>query len=443
MAKGFLSPAAKGYAYGCGLASLVFLALSFYYAPPELDRAIILTALILALISLVLEFGVDFRLLISGSTSFSTVSYIAMIFMLPFPLPALAGGGIILLSDLRARKVPSHLALNFANYTLTLGVASLIWHLYAHGRALDELPRSLTPVLVIGTVIIAFYLVNVLILNGYLAIVNNRPITYIWVTQDLEFMLPYVSLEVVGVLAALVWVTVPSILPLLAVPAVTTYLAFENMERLQRQTQEAMIAMADAIDARDAYTAQHSRRVTDLSRRIAEIYGLKPREIERLELAARLHDIGKIGISDQILHKSGPLSDKEWETMREHPVIGEQMLLPYRQFRHQAQIVRSHHERWDGRGYPDNLRAQSIPISARIISVADSFDAMTSTRPYRPAMSRARAIEEIRRNAVIQFDPMVVASFLQVMEEAGKIRPISVVVEPPEEDERPWYSSLP
>jgi HD-GYP domain-containing protein (c-di-GMP phosphodiesterase class II) len=204
-----------------------------------------------------------------------------------------------------------------------------------------------------------------------------------------------------------------------------------------------MIAMADAIDARDAYTAQHSRRVTDLARRLSEVYGLKPREIERLELAARVHDIGKIGISDQILHKSGPLTDKEWETMREHPAIGEQMLLPYRQFRHQALIVRSHHERWDGRGYPDNLRGQSIPISARIICVADAFDAMTSTRPYRPAMSRTRAIEEIRKNAAIQFDPMVVASFLQVMEEADKIRPITAALDQPGEAEGPWYSSLP
>jgi HD-GYP domain-containing protein (c-di-GMP phosphodiesterase class II) len=156
-----------------------------------------------------------------------------------------------------------------------------------------------------------------------------------------------------------------------------------------------------------------------------------------------VHDIGKIGISDQILHKSGPLSDKEWETMRGHPAIGEQMLLPYRQFRHQALIVRSHHERWDGRGYPDNLRGQSIPISARIIGVADAFDAMTSTRPYRPAMSRARAIEEIRKNAAIQFDPMVVASFLQVMEEADKIRPITAVLDQAGEADGPWYSSLP
>lgn len=443
MAQRFYQPAAKLYAYGAALAALAFIVLSFVVARPELTREIIITAVILAIISLVLEFGVDFRLLISGSTSFSTVSYVAMIFMLPFPLPALAGGCIILLSDLRARKVPSHLALNFANYTLTLGIASLIWHLYAHGRPLTDLPRSLTPVLVISAVIIAFYAVNVIILNGYLAIVNHRPMSYIWVTQDLEFLLPYLSLEVVGVLAALVWETSPSILPLLAVPAVTTYLAFETIERLQRQTQEAMIAMADAIDARDSYTAQHSRRVTDLARRLAEVYGLKPREIERLELAARVHDIGKIGISDQILHKSGPLTDKEWETMREHPAIGEQMLLPYRQFRHQALIVRSHHERWDGRGYPDNLRSQSIPISARIIGVADAFDAMTSTRPYRPAMSRARAVEEIRKNAAIQFDPMVVASFLQVMEEADKIRPITAALDQPGEDAGPWYYSLP
>jgi HD-GYP domain-containing protein (c-di-GMP phosphodiesterase class II) len=229
---------------------------------------------------------------------------------------------------------------------------------------------------------------------------------------------------VVGILAALVYETAPFLMPFLILPAVTTYLAFEMIHRLQRQTQEAMIAMADAIDQRDPYTADHSRRVAELATQIAEAHGMNERDIERIRLASRMHDIGKIGIGNDVLHKNGKLSDAEWEIMRSHPAIGEQLLKPYRQFRHETALVRHHHERWDGRGYPDGLRGKAIPLGARIIAVADSYDAMTTSRPYRAALSRQVAVNEIRDGAVTQFDPQVVASFLQVMDEASRVRSI-------------------
>jgi HD-GYP domain-containing protein (c-di-GMP phosphodiesterase class II) len=197
------------------------------------------------------------------------------------------------------------------------------------------------------------------------------------------------------------------------------------IHRLQNQTQQAMIAMADAIDQRDPYTADHSQRVSEMSVRIAEIYGMNERDIERLRIAARLHDIGKIGIGNDVLHKPGKLTEQEWQIMKSHPAIGEQMLTPYRQFRHETALIRSHHERWDGRGYPDGIRGTTIPLGARIIAVADTFDAMTTSRPYRPALSRQIAIDEIRNGALTQFDPQVVASFLQVMEEWSKVLPIT------------------
>ncbi|MDQ3549671.1 MAG: HD domain-containing protein, partial [Chloroflexota bacterium] len=122
-------------------------------------------------------------------------------------------------------------------------------------------------------------------------------------------------------------------------------------------------------------------------------------------------------------------------------------LKPYRQFRHETRLVRHHHERWDGKGYPDQIRGQAIPLGARIIAVADTFDAMTTSRPYRPALSRQYAIDEIRTSAMSQFDPQIVASFLQVMEESSKIRSITGEELPPgkhELEQTPaWYSSLP
>lgn len=419
--------------------AVLFILGSFIFYPPALDQDTLIRLALLIALSLAFELGVSFPLFIQGSTSFSTVSYMAMIFMLPFPLPIL-GASIVFINDLRDKKPLVSLLFNPCNYALTFGLSSLVWHLYAGGNTLDNISLSFTSFLVITAVILLFYSINVFLLNGYLAIINRRPFGYVWLSQDLDFLLPYISLEVVGVLFALAWETTPVIIPLLIVPAFTTYLAFETIQRLQSQTQDAMIAMADAIDARDPYTAMHSKRVTELAVQIAEVQGLKTRDIDRIELAARIHDVGKIGISDSILNKPGKLDEAEWELMRQHPVIGEQLLASYRQFRHESAIVRSHHERWDGKGYPDQTRGHDIPIGARIIGVADAFDAMTSNRPYRAALSTHHATEEIRKQALTQFDPQVVASFLQVMEEMNKVRPISTATE--EEEQHQWYSSL-
>ncbi|HUG14050.1 MAG TPA: HD-GYP domain-containing protein [Thermomicrobiales bacterium] len=406
------------------MAAAALVVVSVAVVPIELTRTIIITAIVLGLISMILEL-IDFPLLIGGETSFSTVAYMAMVFLLPFPLAAIVGLAVVVCADLRVRKAPAFLIFNASNYTLTLGLSSLLWYLAYGTRQLHELPMSVVPLLMVLVVIAVFYVVNVFLMNGIIGIISRRSVKYIWLTNDINLLLPYICLEVVGVLVALVWLTAAPLTPLLIIPAVTTYVAFEMIQRLQHQTQEAMLVMADAIDQRDPYTADHSRRVSDIALRVAEVYGVNERDLERLRMASRLHDIGKIGIGNDLLHKPGKLTDAEWKIMQDHPVIGEQLLKPYRQFKHETALVRSHHERWDGKGYPDKLRGQQIPLGARIIAVADTFDAMTTARPYRGPLSKQVAIEEIRNNAMTQFDPKVVASFLQVMEEWSKVLPIS------------------
>ena len=415
---------AQLYIVGLAIAAGAFLTGAFALVPLELSHRVILTTLILTAIGLLLEF-IDFPLLISGETSSSTVAYMAMVFMLPFPLAALACALVVVAADVRAHHKFLSLLFNAANFALTLGLSSFVWHTLGGSEQLHEAPFTPRIFVAVILVVVVFYFVNVFLTNIIIASVGRRSIKYIWLTNDLDFLLPYICLEVVGILAALVYETAPYLMPLLVVPAVTTYLAFEMIHRLQRQTQEAMIAMADAIDQRDPYTADHSRRVAELATQIAEAHGLNERDIERVRLASRMHDIGKIGIGNDVLHKSGKLTDAEWEIMRSHPAIGEQLLAPYRQFRHETALVRHHHERWDGRGYPDGLRGKAIPLGARIIGVAELVrDAMTTSRPYRAALSRQHAMNEIRDGAVTQFDPQVVASFLQVMDEASRVHPI-------------------
>lgn len=406
------------------LCAVVLIGVSLALVDVDLAWRMLLMAITLGTISLFLEY-VEFPLEISGGTSFSTVVQTATVFLLPFPIPAIVAAASVLIADLHRSQPVSVRFFNPANHALTLGLASLFWYVTYGKYSVGNLPFTVGTLAAVLVTLVIIYIVNVFIMNGIIAIAGNRSIKYVWLTNDSINLLPYISLEVVGVLIAIVWQTSPSLTPLLIVPAVTTYFAFEMIHRLRNQTQDAMIAMADAIDQRDPYTADHSRRVAELSVRIAEVHNLNERDIERIRIASRMHDIGKIGIGNDLLHKPGKLTEHEWKIMQEHPVIGEQLLKPYRQFRHETRLVRSHHERWDGKGYPDGLHGPSIPLGSRIIAVADTFDAMTTSRPYRPALSRQIAIEEIRNSALTQFDPQVVASFLQVMEEWSKIRSIT------------------
>jgi diguanylate cyclase (GGDEF)-like protein/putative nucleotidyltransferase with HDIG domain len=175
---------------------------------------------------------------------------------------------------------------------------------------------------------------------------------------------------------------------------------------------EAVEALAVALLERDRYTGEHSEAVIEMSAAVARNLGLGQEEVERIRSAALLHDIGKVAIPDEILHKPGPLSDQEWQLMREHPVIGERILRVVPGLGTVARIVRHEHERWDGRGYPDGLARDQIPIGSRIIIAADTYHAITSDRPYRPARSHGDAIEELSRCAGTQFDPRVTSALI-------------------------------
>jgi diguanylate cyclase (GGDEF)-like protein/putative nucleotidyltransferase with HDIG domain len=175
---------------------------------------------------------------------------------------------------------------------------------------------------------------------------------------------------------------------------------------------EVVAALAQALEERDQYTGEHSESVVDLTERVAEALGLDEDEIKNVRTAALLHDIGKVGIPDEILHKNGPLEDREWEIMRQHPVIGERIMRAIPGMGHIARIVRHEHERWDGGGYPDGLVADAIPLGARIILACDAYHAMMSDRPYRKAMSHHDAMAELTANAGTQFDPEVVQALV-------------------------------
>jgi len=171
------------------------------------------------------------------------------------------------------------------------------------------------------------------------------------------------------------------------------------------------------LEARDSYTKGHSERVAEYAEKIALRIGLPKEKIELLKKATLLHDIGKLGIEERILNKREPLSQAEWTEIRKHPVIGENILKPVLLTGEMLDIVRSHHERYDGKGYPDGLAGDKINILSSIVTVADSYDAMTSARAYRPPLNRQQAIDELRRNKGSQFNPRVVDVLIEILEE--------------------------
>src|SRR5712691_2941077 len=191
----------------------------------------------------------------------------------------------------------------------------------------------------------------------------------------------------------------------------------ERVEAQARRIEELFLegvhALVFALEAKDAYTRGHSMRVAHYSVEIARAMDLDNDLIDTIALGAELHDVGKIGVSESVLHKAGKLSDAEYRHIMEHPVIGARILGPLmRDAPGALSIVRSHHERLDGTGFPDSLKGDQIPLEVRVVGVADSFDAMTSVRPYRPALSVQKALQELEDGKGRQFHPPAVEAFL-------------------------------
>ena len=171
-------------------------------------------------------------------------------------------------------------------------------------------------------------------------------------------------------------------------------------------------ALANAVEAKDAPTERHCERLALLAARLGSRLGLSIAELDAVAYGALLHDVGKIGVPDAVLTKAGPLTEEEWALVRRHPEIGERICAPLEAFATFGTIIRHHHERWDGTGYPDGLRGEATSLGARIVGIVDAFDAMTHDRPYRGALSVDQALEELRRGAGRQFDRQLARLFV-------------------------------
>lgn len=328
------------------------------------------------------------------------------------PPAALAIAAISTFAGLRvATKQPLYnLLFNAAGTVLTTAAAA--WTL----RALSPAGLLVDP-LAIAASAAAFYLVKTFLTDGVIALQLRRdPVRGWWAAHrgDLTY---HGALYLLGVLAAITATEQVWTLALFLVPVALVLIALREATRLRRRTKDAIVELADLIDRRDRYTFGHSQRVADHANKVARRLRLSPERIDLITEAARMHDIGKVSVPDRILKKPASLEAHEWTEMRKHCEASHRFLASLPDFADGAELVLSHHERVDGAGYPRGLRGDELPLEASIIAVCDAFDAMTSDRVYRPALTWDAVLAELRGGRGTQWQERAVDALLELVTE--------------------------
>jgi putative nucleotidyltransferase with HDIG domain len=311
----------------------------------------------------------------------------------------------------RRRRQPIDLIFNTSQLMVAAAAAALAYRALA-SHAGPDLYSALPSAIVAGTVL---YAVNIGFVVVAVGLQTKRNPFEIWLEAAAADFRQTAALYVAGYLLAVLSSGRPWLALVMMVPVAAIQLALSRSVQLLEQTIAAVESMADMVDCRDPYTFEHSQRVATHAVRTARQMRLPDREVEVIRLAARVHDLGKIAVPDEVLHKEGRLSDTEFALMKKHPETGAEILAKFKQYRRGRELVLAHHERIDGLGYPRGLAGPAIALGARVIAVADSWDAMTSNRPYRAALAPEVALAELFRGRGIQWDPAVVDAFAHAL----------------------------
>jgi putative nucleotidyltransferase with HDIG domain len=296
---------------------------------------------------------------------------------------------------------------NMGQLAVTAGATGLA---FAALRSTPHLSLTTDAVAYAGAAI-AFIVLNSALASGAIALCG-RPFIHQWLLALREAGIFYLAMAPLGALAASAYEQSPWTLLYFPLLVWIIYKGFSLFDHLRSDTGDALVTLADTIEQRDPHTFQHSVRVAAYVTHIARGLNLPGDETALIVSAARVHDLGKIAIDNRILFKEGPLTDEERRQVNTHPAAGAELAGKFSLYGEGADIIRHHHERWDGTGYPDGLAGDAIPLGARVIAVADVYDAMTSDRPYRLALSHEVAVSELIRGRGTQFDARVVEAFL-------------------------------
>ena len=348
------------------------------------------------------------RLPKAGSGSIGFIPFMSALLVAP-SLPLVCAVGLaVLAAEVLQKRIVLKASFNVAQHVFAISLAVLVFS-FLGGVPLT--PMGAFGLLPFAASFATFLVVNTVMVSGVMAVSENRRALQVWkqVTHG-TVLYDFLALPVVYLFA---WVYVDSgarLASIIAIPLIGLRQLYKTNRQLETINEEMLQLMVAAIEARDPYTSGHSQRVAEYSRIVAHAAGLGSRATERVHTAALLHDVGKIHEEfAPILQKPGRLNEAEFAIMRTHTEKGAVLVAKVTQFRDIVPAVHSHHEAWDGSGYPDKLAGELIPLWARIIVFADTIDAMTTDRPYREALTADSVREELRSQAGRQFDPRIAA----------------------------------
>jgi len=357
-----------------------------------------------------------------GEISSSLAIYLASLFILGPALTVFVVLAVTLSSEILMRW--DHLkhsqntfihavSFNVAQWVVTVSVTGLLLILTHH------VPITLASAEDFLWAFLAFLCyagINLSLVTGIVSLTGKRSFSYSFLTALKDFSFQYASLFTSALLLVVLYSLSVWHMLLAIVPLMLVHISFRSYLQLQTEARKTFERISRLLDERDHYTAVHSTEVANLAVKIAQEMGLPQGEIEKVDIAARVHDIGKIAIPDSILLKPGPLSAEEWVTMKRHPVISAELIEGLEIYTPVANAVRHEHEHWNGSGYPDGLKGDKIPLIARIIAAADIHNALSTDRPYRKAFSHEKTIEMIKEMKCADLDPVVTDALLRVLD---------------------------
>lgn len=303
---------------------------------------------------------------------------------------------------------------NRAQLALSAAAAGYLYVAFGGHPGQVNLARDIVALVSCG---LGYMIVNSILVVAAICVITEQDVREVWLSQrKMLASANYLVLVPLAILIAMVYAGVgPMGVILFVLPLLVARFALQRYVDTERLLIGTINALVRAIEARDEYTSGHSERVKVYASATAKEMGLPPETVRMIEYLASLHDIGKIGIRDQILGKDGPLTAEEYAEIKQHPTMGATILSQIEAFGNNVDMIKHHHEHYDGTGYPTGLSGDAIPLGARIIAVCDAYDAMTSHRPYRRAKTPAEALLELQRCAGSQFDPQVVKAFSRII----------------------------
>ncbi len=333
-----------------------------------------------------------------------------------------------LVTELFARREFRKLVFNVADFVAATGLAGIAYQMLAGDTGRVPLGSTRTVIAALIASVVYLAVNNTLFSFVVGASIGKSPLT-VFLANAPSQLLQNITLPPIGLLLTTVRELSPLVLFIALIPLLGPYVAMRGNRETLKQIQRTIEALADTVDRRDVTTAQHSERVAMYTQQIIDELGtIRFAEAEAIILAARVHDLGKIAIPDAVLLKPGKLDEGEYWLMRQHPIAGDDILRQLSIYKDSLGVVRSHHEKYDGTGYPDGLKGEEIPLGARIVAVADSYDVMTSDRPYARARTIPEAKAELLRCRGTHFDPRMVDTFIAILDRQRQPAPADVVL---------------